>query len=85
MFYIGDKWIKAYVKLTRIIFQRRDKLSSRKIQENEVCLFCAHKRDFTKKYRNNWPKAVYVEFEEHYVKVDIKWQDLLRDMERRAI
>jgi hypothetical protein len=66
-------------------FQRTDKLSSNKIQENEVCLSCTHKRDFTKKYRNYWPKAVYVELEEHYVKVDLKWQDLLRDMERRVI
>jgi hypothetical protein len=85
MFYVGDKRIKACVILTCIIFQRTDKLSSSKIQENDACLFRTHRRDFTKKYRNYWPKAVYVELEEHYVKVDLKWQGLLRDMERRVI
>jgi hypothetical protein len=39
----------------------------------------------TKKCRNYWPEAVYMELREHYVKVDLKWQDLLRDMERRVI
>jgi hypothetical protein len=80
MFYVGDKRTKACAILTCIIFQRTDKL-----QENEACLFRTHKRDFTKIYRNYWPKAVYVELEEHYAKVDLKWQGLLRDIERRVI